>query len=195
MGISIVWVLFIVAILLELIYTLLFVLTIKKPPFRYWPPPSIWSWQFLLAWLMVAVVVVCGLWLGFYTLDSGPLPDINLRLPFAVILFALGCGIGGWGDISLGMRATMGLGDKLVTSGPYQYTRNPQYLGDILITIGFMIMTNSWMVWVIGILGVVLNILAPFTEEPWLETRYGESFRQYMRQVPRFMGRWSKNIC
>ena len=54
-----------------------------------------------------------------------------------------------------------------------------------------MVLTNSWMVWVLGVLGVALNIMAPFTEEPWLEERFGTAYRAYKQSVPRFirMGR------
>ena len=81
------------------------------------------------------------------------------------------------------------MGGRLVIKGAYQYTRNPQYIGDSLIIIGFVLLTNSWIVWVIGILALALNILAPFTEEPWLKERYGESYSEYKRRVPRFVGR------
>ena len=183
------WILFSTAIFLELIYVLLFILTIKLPRFRFWPPPSAWSWQFFLAWLMVGVVGLCGIWLGFLDLDSAFLFDFRIRLPVAGIFFVLGNAIGGWGNLALGMRATLGLGNRLVIKGAYKYTRNPQYLGDSLLIIGFMLLTNSWMVWVIGILALVLNILAPYTEEPWLEEQYGDSYLEYKRRVPRFLGR------
>jgi protein-S-isoprenylcysteine O-methyltransferase Ste14 len=49
-----------------------------------------------------------------------------------------------------------------------------------------MVLTNSWMVWIIGILGVMLNVLAPLTEEPWLEERFGDRYLAYRRRVPRF---------
>lgn len=52
-----------------------------------------------------------------------------------------------------------------------------------------MILTNSWMVGLIGILGVALNLLAPFTEEPWLTERFGDAYLAYKRRVPRFIGR------
>jgi protein-S-isoprenylcysteine O-methyltransferase Ste14 len=81
------------------------------------------------------------------------------------------------------------LGSRLVIKGAYQYTRNPQYIGDSLIIIGFVLLTNSWIVWVIGILALALNILASFTEEPWLKERYGKSYCEYKRRVPRFVGR------
>ena len=49
-----------------------------------------------------------------------------------------------------------------------------------------MVLTNSWMAWVLGLLGEGLNILAPFTEESWLEGRFGEEYRAYKQSVPRF---------
>jgi protein-S-isoprenylcysteine O-methyltransferase Ste14 len=48
-----------------------------------------------------------------------------------------------------------------------------------------------WMVWVIVILGVVLNLLAPLIEEAWLEERFGERYLAYKRRAPRFIGRSS----
>jgi protein-S-isoprenylcysteine O-methyltransferase Ste14 len=50
-----------------------------------------------------------------------------------------------------------------------------------------MILTNSWMVWVLGTLGVLLNLLAPFTEGTWHEERFGGSYLAYKRKVPRFI--------
>jgi protein-S-isoprenylcysteine O-methyltransferase Ste14 len=50
-----------------------------------------------------------------------------------------------------------------------------------------MLLANSWMVWLIGALGVLLNIMAPFTEEPWLKERFGEEYWPYKTRVPRFI--------
>jgi protein-S-isoprenylcysteine O-methyltransferase Ste14 len=179
--------LFLTALLLELIYTLLFILTIRLPGFRFWPPPSARSWQFFSAWLMASIVFVNFFFLGLLDFDSAFLPDFKIRFPIAMIFFIIGVFIGSWGGAVFGFRATLGLGNSLVTRGPYRYTRNPQYIGDSLNALGYMIFTNSWMVGVIGILGVILNLLAPFTEEPWLEERYGEDYREYKRHVPRFI--------
>jgi protein-S-isoprenylcysteine O-methyltransferase Ste14 len=181
--------LFLTALLLEIIYILLFILTIRLPGFRFWPPPSAHSWQFFSAWLMASIVFVNFFFLGLLDFDSAFLPDLRIRFPIAMIFFIFGVFIGYWGGAVFGLRATIGLGNRLVTRGPYRYTRNPQYIGDCLNALGYMIFTNSWMVGVIGILGVILNLLAPFTEEPWLEERYGEDYREYKRHVPRFIGR------
>ena len=129
------------------------------------------------------------LFIGLLDFDSFVLPPLRQRLPFAIIVLVAGSLIGGWAFFTFGLKNTIGVDDRLVVSGPYRYTRNPQYIGDSLSIIGYMVLTNSWMIWIIGVLGVVLNLLAPYTEEPWLEARYGERYREYRRRVPRFIGK------
>jgi protein-S-isoprenylcysteine O-methyltransferase Ste14 len=187
------WFLFVTAVLFELIYVLMFVLTIKLPQFRFWPPPSPRSWQFFSAWLMAGIVVVNGIILGLLNFDSAFLPSLPERMPIVLIFVVFGSAIGTWSYTVYGLRATLGLGDKLIVNGPYRYTRNPQYIGDSINAVGYMLLTNSWMVWVIGILGILLNMLAPYTEEPWLEKRYGEIYLKYKENVPRFFGRKGKS--
>jgi len=180
-------ILFWVTLVLELIYLVLFILTIRLSNFRFWHPPKPRSWQFFTAWLIASIVVMNGLILGLLDFDSFILPYLKLRLPFAIGFIILGSAIGGWAWSSFGLRNTIGVGYKLITHGAYRYSRNPQYISDSLGAIGYMIFSNSWMVAVIGWLGILLNYLAPFTEEPWLEERYGEEYRQYKHQVPRFI--------
>lgn len=165
----------------------MFVMTIRGGGFRFWPPPSHRSWQFFVSWFVALVVGVIFIFLGVLDFDSFWLPGLWQRLPVVLIIFLPASVIGIWVYAVFPFRATIGLGDRLITSGLYRYSRNPQYLGDSLSILGFMVLTNSWMVWVIGTLGVVLNILAPFTEEPWLEERFGDEYRDYKARVPRFI--------
>jgi protein-S-isoprenylcysteine O-methyltransferase Ste14 len=182
-------ILFWATVSLELVYVILFILTIKLPNFRFWPPPKPRSWQFFLSWLIAGVVAVNFLLLGLLDFDSFTLPCLKQRLPFALGFFVIGEIIGGWALHTLGLRNTIGVDHTLITNGPYRYSRNPQYIGDCLTIIGYMVFANSWMTWMVGLLGVGLNLLAPFTEEPWLEERYGEEYKVYQRTVPRFIGR------
>lgn len=179
------------AVVFELIYLLLFSLTIKRPGFRFWPPPSPRSWQFLATWLIAGIVAVNFLFLGLLDFDSAFFPGLRTRLPVAMLFFVSGSALGIWSSLFFGLRAILGLGDTLIIKGPYRYTRNPQYISDSLNIIGYIILTNSWMVGLIGILGVALNLLAPFTEEPWLTERFGDAYLEYKRQVPRFIGKGS----
>jgi protein-S-isoprenylcysteine O-methyltransferase Ste14 len=180
--------LFLSALALELLYLALFVLTIKRPSFRFWPPPSARSWQFLAAWIIALLVGIIFLFLGFLDFESFILPPFWSRLPVALAISIPGVIIGSWASAVFPFRATLGLGDKLITAGPYRYSRNPQYICDSLQIIAYFWLTNSWMVGVLGMLGVTLNLLAPFTEEPWLEERFGASYLEYRRRVPRFIG-------
>ena len=181
-------ILFSITFFLELVYLLFFVLTIRWSSFRFWPPPSHRSWQFFVAWFVALLVAYNFLLLGVLDYDSFILPKIWSRLPYALAFFIVGSMVGGWASISFPFRATIGLSGELITRGPYRYSRNPQYIGDSLNIAGYVLLTNSWMVGIIGILGVVLNFLAPFTEEPWLEERFGDDYRDYKRRVPRFLG-------
>ncbi len=177
------------ALVIEIIYLGLFVATIKRPPFRFWPPPSARSWQFFAAWIMACLVLVEFAFLGALDFDSFILPGLRQRLPIAIAFFVVGCAIGGWGSFGFPLSATIGLGDRLITTGAYRYSRNPQYIGDSLNIIGYCVLTNSWMVGIVGLLGVMLNLLAPFTEEPWLEVRFGAEYLEYKGRVARFIGR------
>jgi protein-S-isoprenylcysteine O-methyltransferase Ste14 len=79
--------------------------------------------------------------------------------------------------------------EALATSGPYAYTRNPLYLGSLLIGVGFAVAARSW--WV-GVVLVVMffAIYVPVIrdEEAFLRQRFPE-FEEYARRVPRMFPR------
>lgn len=79
--------------------------------------------------------------------------------------------------------------EALATSGPYAYTRNPLYLGSLLIGIGFAVAARSW--WV-GVVLVVMffAIYMPVirAEEKFLREKFPE-FEAYAKRVPRMFPR------
>jgi protein-S-isoprenylcysteine O-methyltransferase Ste14 len=79
--------------------------------------------------------------------------------------------------------------EALATSGPYAYTRNPLYLGSLLIAIGFAVAARSW--WVAAILvAMFFAIYIPVIsdEEAFLRERFPE-FQEYANEVPRIIPR------
>jgi protein-S-isoprenylcysteine O-methyltransferase Ste14 len=75
---------------------------------------------------------------------------------------------------------------KLVNTGPYAYTRNPMLAGVffILFGIGFIVGSPS-LLFVFAPLFVVCSVLEfKFIEEPELEKRLGEAYREYKRKTP-----------
>jgi len=79
--------------------------------------------------------------------------------------------------------------EALATSGPYAYTRNPLYLGSLLIGIGFAIAARSWEVGVL-LVAMFLAIYVPVirSEEKFLREKFPE-FEEYARRVPRMLPR------
>ena len=81
--------------------------------------------------------------------------------------------------------------EELAVYGPYSYTRNPLYLGSILIAIGFAIAAESLWIWVL-LLALFVLIYVPVIrgEEAYLRSVFPE-FESYSRRVPRLLPRWS----
>jgi protein-S-isoprenylcysteine O-methyltransferase Ste14 len=79
--------------------------------------------------------------------------------------------------------------EALATSGPYAYTRNPLYLGSLLMGIGFAIAARSWWVGVVLVL-MFFAIYMPVIrdEEKFLRERFPE-FKDYAERVPRMFPR------
>jgi protein-S-isoprenylcysteine O-methyltransferase Ste14 len=79
--------------------------------------------------------------------------------------------------------------EVLATSGPYAHTRNPLYLGSIILAIGFLIAAKSWWLPLIAA-AMLLAIYVPVirSEESFLRTRFPE-FDDYSAQVPRLFPR------
>jgi len=75
----------------------------------------------------------------------------------------------------------------LVVSGMYRYSRNPQYSAGIIGFMGAALLVNAWQLLLLCSLLVMLYLLLPFLEEPWLEATYGNAYLRYKQQTPRFL--------
>ena len=77
----------------------------------------------------------------------------------------------------------------LMTSGPYAVSRNPMYVAELSLWLGWAILFGSVAVLVgLVVLGVAMQGLVPW-EERGLEGRFGEAYRRYKATVPRWLGR------
>jgi len=78
---------------------------------------------------------------------------------------------------------------QLTTSGPYAYTRNPLYLGSLLLAAGFAIASRSWPI-VALMLAMFAVIYVPVIagEERYLRKTF-PGYDDYARHVPRMLPR------
>jgi protein-S-isoprenylcysteine O-methyltransferase Ste14 len=80
--------------------------------------------------------------------------------------------------------------EDLVTDGLYSHTRNPMYVGNLLIMIGVAIASNSWVtILVAAPLGIFMYASIVAAEEDYLRQRFGAAFAAYCRDVPRWWPR------
>jgi protein-S-isoprenylcysteine O-methyltransferase Ste14 len=78
---------------------------------------------------------------------------------------------------------------QLTTSGPYAYTRNPLYLGSLMLAAGFAIAARSW--WIVAIMLLmfaVIYIPVIAGEERYLRQTFPD-YDDYARHVPRMLPR------
>lgn len=77
-----------------------------------------------------------------------------------------------------------------VADGPYRYVRNPMISGVLLILIAEALVVRSRVFGEWAALFLVINLIyIPLLEEPMLEARFGESYREYKRRVRMFVPR------
>lgn len=78
---------------------------------------------------------------------------------------------------------------ELTQTGPYAYTRNPLYLGSMLIAAGFAVALLSWLMGLVLAIGfAVIYIPVIASEERFLRATFPE-FGAYCRRVPRILPR------
>jgi protein-S-isoprenylcysteine O-methyltransferase Ste14 len=78
---------------------------------------------------------------------------------------------------------------ELTTTGPYAYTRNPLYLGSMLIAFGFAVAAHSW--WTALALAVLFALIYLPTIRSEEEFRRGHfsDYGEYSKRVPRLFPR------
>jgi protein-S-isoprenylcysteine O-methyltransferase Ste14 len=105
-------------------------------------------------------------------------------------LFITGLGLVTWAKLTMGQNwALPGKvkenQKKLITSGPFTFSRNPIYVGRIILLLGFELGLHSWLVFIL-----IPDILATYfivrDEEESLIKKFGQSYKDYMKKVPRY---------
>jgi protein-S-isoprenylcysteine O-methyltransferase Ste14 len=79
---------------------------------------------------------------------------------------------------------------RLIVLGIYRHVRNPMHTGVFLVLCGEGLLLRSTPLLVFVAAAVVLHLFyIPLSEERGLERRFGEAYRQYKRNVPRWIPR------
>lgn len=146
------------------------------------------------------VVVIVPYWLlNKFAARHNPWEDASLLVWLSRLagggLLIVGLGLFSW-CVSLFARfgrGTLAPWDptrSLVVMGPYRYVRNPMISGVALMLLGQALLWSSGVlgIWA-GSFVIINHIYFILIEEPGLERRFGENYRLYKANVPRWMPR------
>lgn len=143
--------------------------------------------------LIAAVTIVFGLILDWllpaYVLTT--LLAFPVRIFVGVTVFAAGAGFGVPAILAFRSRGTdvepWKPSTALVTSGIFRWLRNPMYVGLALGIVGIGIaLASDWTLVLLLPAAVVMHVGVVRREERYLETKFGDAYRTYTAQVPRY---------
>lgn len=78
--------------------------------------------------------------------------------------------------------------DRLVQEGFFAHSRNPLYVGNLLVLLGLVVIHNSpWMYLFAGAFYAFAYLSITFAEEEFLCGKFGEEYVEYCRRVNRFL--------
>jgi protein-S-isoprenylcysteine O-methyltransferase Ste14 len=164
----------------------LLIATVFSSSFKLWPTPAQRSWQHYTFWPLFRGGL--GLTL-IYALLTVHWPQGYELLRFAIGMgcVAVGFGFTIYGYFDLGIENTYGADQGLVTNGLYRYSRNPQYVASILGFFGTGLANGGVNAVILCGLAILVYVIMPYTEEPWLQQAYGDLYNAYKARTPRFL--------
>lgn len=144
-------------------------------------PPPIWALVYLLGGVGIS-------YLAGWPLVTG-LPFV----PLAIALIVLGIALSVSSAVlfrreGTELNPTSATNRKLITSGPFGLTRNPMYLGLVIVTFGIALWVGAWPMFLapIATFATVNWVHIPF-EETKMRSQFGEEFDAYVRRVRRWI--------
>lgn len=153
---------------------------------------------FAIAVLPFSVTVLVPLWIAR---RQGTVPRVGAGAT-DIAVQALGLGLLGVGLVLFAAslyrfvaegRGTLAPWDpprRLVVRGPYRHVRNPMISGVVLVLFAeaCLLLSRPHLLWALAFLGINA-VYIPLLEEPFLVMRFGESYEEYRRHVPRLFPR------
>lgn len=153
-------------------------MTPETPPRRRLLPPKA---------LLISLLLQAPLLAAAWPLRPGP-----FWLAAGALALALGCAINLWADQAF-RRSKVPVCPfkpipRLVEVGPYRFTRNPMYLGMVLISAAPGLLAGlPFGVLPALALAVWLHVRFVLPEEPYLRQQLGQAYGEYCERVPRWI--------
>ena len=148
----------------------------------------------ILAVMLVPFIAFVLLPYLFITLGLAILPtQLGFQEILAGVLILAGLALVVWviyahAKYGKGTPAPFNPPRNFVAGGAYRFSRNPMYVGALIVLIGesWFFLSYSLLIFAL-FLFIMFNVYVIFEEEPRLIQRFGDSYRTYMKKVPRWL--------
>jgi protein-S-isoprenylcysteine O-methyltransferase Ste14 len=120
-------------------------------------------------------------------------PAIVQHRPTGIVLIGVGIGLSGWGRLTFKRHNAevypwSAAHRTIVAGGPFRFTRNPMYLGFVVLGVGAALVAGTWLMWLVPLIVFALDnfVIIPF-EERSMERTFGDAYREYKARVRRWL--------
>jgi protein-S-isoprenylcysteine O-methyltransferase Ste14 len=145
---------------------------------------------------LVLAVIFFGVWIADsfffkYTTFVNDYIPLAVKIPLAIIIFVLSGYLAWQGMVTVfgKTRQTPGV----IRTGVFGVVRHPIYLSEILLYLGFLVLSTPLAGVVIWIIVICFLHYISRHEEQLLLARFGDDYRQYMKDVPMWIPQpWRK---
>jgi protein-S-isoprenylcysteine O-methyltransferase Ste14 len=130
---------------------------------------------------LIAFMVIPYLFISF---DLAVWPQtIGVWQIIAILLILLG--------VSLAIKSTLvpfKSPKKFMASGPYTFSRNPMYVAMLVVLVGEALLLQApWLLVFTAVIFLLFYLFVKVDEEPRMIQRFGASYQDYMKKVPRWL--------
>jgi len=170
---------------LEQIINFIYKVATGTKRFRLLLTPLFGAIFFCMVLLLIVTSFYLDRYFGLPEFISKPFSNV-VSLPFLIIGTILWLWCAGKFFKTKGTPVPINPPPKLVTDGPYTYTRNPMMTGLFMVMTGIGILFGSiTLIFIMTPLFVFMSILEfKYIEEPELEKRFGKEYREYKGRTP-----------
>jgi protein-S-isoprenylcysteine O-methyltransferase Ste14 len=121
-----------------------------------------------------------------------PIRVTPFSLPIGIVLTIASAALASWAKREMKRAGTNVRPDQpaltIVRDGPYRYTRNPMYVSLCCLQLGWGMILGGWVPVLFTILlAAILHFGVVLREEAYLESKFGNAYREFQRESPRWI--------
>ena len=142
------------------------------------------GWR-LAVFVILFLIIRFGVQKGHHATASSPILQ-----GIGMVLFLIGLGLAVWARVHLGRNWGTPMSEKvdaeLVTTGPYQYIRNPIYSGIILAAIGTSVAISLYWLVAVVLMGAYF-VHSATVEEQTMQRLFPRTYPEYKRSTKKLI--------